>query len=90
MFYNIRVVRDGPLENLWGAGTEEIQKKYACKGKLNEKKSLRLENSPPPHKFCNGPSLKSTIAISIMSRSDMTNCLPARGQGMETFKKPSM
>ena len=40
MFYNIRVVRDGPLENLWGAGTGEIQKKYARKGKLNEKKFM--------------------------------------------------
>ena len=23
----------------------------------NEKKFLRLENAPPPHNFCNGPSL---------------------------------
>ena len=28
--------RDGPLENLWGAG--EVQKNYSRKGKLNEKK----------------------------------------------------
>ena len=26
----------------------------------NEKKFLRLENSPPPHNFSNGPSLTST------------------------------
>ena len=25
----------------------------------NEKKFLRLENSPPPHNFSNGPSLTS-------------------------------
>ena len=31
-------LRDGPLENLWGAG--EVQKKYSRKGKLNEKKFL--------------------------------------------------
>ena len=30
-------LRDGPLENLWGAG--EVQKKYSRKGKLNEKNS---------------------------------------------------
>ena len=31
-------LRDGPLENLWGAG--EVQKKYSRKGKLNEKKFM--------------------------------------------------
>ena len=31
-------VRDGPLENLWGGGAGEVQKKYSRKGKLNEKK----------------------------------------------------
>ena len=30
-------VRDG-LENLWGEGAGEVQKKYSRKGKLNEKK----------------------------------------------------
>ena len=42
-----------------------ILKKYSCYGLKknsykefdNEKKFLRLENSPPPHKFSNGPSL---------------------------------
>ena len=35
------LVRDGPLENLWGGGGRgagEVQKKYSRKGKLNEKK----------------------------------------------------
>ena len=68
------VLRDEPLENLWGGG-ERSTKKYSRKGKLNEKNSctpinlkkifmlwpkknshkefdnkkfLRLENSPPP------------------------------------------
>ena len=49
-------LRDEPLENLWGGG-ERSTKKYSRKGKLNEKNShkefdnkkfLRLENSPPP------------------------------------------
>ena len=31
-------LRDGPLENLWGAG--EVQKKYSRKAKLNEKKFM--------------------------------------------------
>ena len=34
-------VRDGPLENLWGGGAGEIQKKNSRKGKLNEKKFLQ-------------------------------------------------
>ena len=36
-------------------------KKNSCKEFDNEKKFLRLENSPPPppHKFSNGPSLKA-------------------------------
>ena len=32
-------------------------KKYSYKESDNEKKFLRLENSPPPHNFSNGPSL---------------------------------
>ena len=45
------------IRKLMGVG--EIQKKYSRKGKLNEKKFLRLENSPPPppHNFSNRPSL---------------------------------
>ena len=45
------LVRDGPLENLWGEGGRgagEVQKKYSRKGKLNEKKKnarqLTLKN----------------------------------------------
>ena len=33
-------------------------KKNSYKEFDNEKKFLRLQNSPPPHKFSNGPSLK--------------------------------
>ena len=33
-------LRDGPLENLWGGGAGEVQKKYSRTGKLNEKKLL--------------------------------------------------
>ena len=33
------VLREGPLENLWGGGAGEVQKKYSRKGKLNEKNS---------------------------------------------------
>ena len=33
-------LREGPLENLWGGGGGEVQKKYSHKGKLNEKKFL--------------------------------------------------
>ena len=33
-------IRDGPLENLWGGGAGEVQKKNSRKGKLNEKKFL--------------------------------------------------
>ena len=32
--------RDGPLENLWGGGAGEVQKKNSRKGKSNEKKFL--------------------------------------------------
>ena len=34
----LRPLKDGPLENLWGGGGGEVQKKYLRKGKLNEKK----------------------------------------------------
>ena len=33
-------------------------KKNSYKEFEDEKKFLRLENSPPPHKFSNGPSLR--------------------------------
>ena len=71
LLYQVNL-RDGPLENFWarGRGEEKYKKKNSRKGKLNEKNSyeefdnekkfLRLENSPPPrspHNFSNGPSL---------------------------------
>ena len=37
---NIKSIRDGPLENLLGGGTGEVQKKYSRKEKLNEKKIM--------------------------------------------------
>ena len=33
-------LRDGPLENLWGGGSEGQKKNYSRKGKLNEKKIM--------------------------------------------------
>ena len=36
-----------------------LPKKKSYKQFDNEKKFLRLENSPPPHNFSNGPSLNS-------------------------------
>ena len=46
--FKARFFRDGPLENLWGGGAGEVQKKYSRKGKLNEKKfharQLTLKN----------------------------------------------
>ena len=46
-----RLTRDGPLENLWGAGggVGEVQKKYSRKGKLNEKKSCTPINPKNIH-----------------------------------------
>ena len=38
-FY-ISLLRDGPLENLWGGGAGEVQKKNSRKAKLNEKKFM--------------------------------------------------
>ena len=36
-----------------------MAKKNSYKEFDNEKKFLRLENSPPPHNFSNGPSLSN-------------------------------
>ena len=36
-------------------------KKNSYKEFDSEKKFLRLENSPPPHNFCNGPSLSTRL-----------------------------
>ena len=36
-------------------------KKHSYKEYDNEKKFLPLENSPTPHNFSNGPSLKGVI-----------------------------
>ena len=33
-------IMDGPLENLWGGGAGQVQKKYSRKGKLNVKKFM--------------------------------------------------
>ena len=33
-------VRDGPLENLWGQGASEVQKKKFAQGKIKRKKIL--------------------------------------------------
>ena len=43
------ILRDGPIENLWGrGGGGKVQKEYSRKGKLNEKKNharqLTLKN----------------------------------------------
>ena len=65
MVTSLKVVRDGPLENLWGLGgrgevPKKYSRKYSCYGlkkKIhtrnfgNEKKFLRLENPPPPITF---------------------------------------
>ena len=37
-------------------------KKNSCKEFDNEKEFLRLENSPPPRNFSNGPSLKRFVS----------------------------
>ena len=35
------LIRDGPLENLWGGGGARSKKKNSSKEKLNEKKFLQ-------------------------------------------------
>ena len=47
-------------------------KKNSYKEFDDEKKFLRLENSPPPHNFSNGPSLKATRDISKLSQIRIT------------------
>ena len=37
----LKILRDGPLENLWG-GRAKYKKKYSRKGKLNEKKFMHV------------------------------------------------
>ena len=39
------LIRDGPLENLWGGG-ENYKKKYSRKGKWNEKKIHARQLTP--------------------------------------------
>ena len=41
-------------------------KKNSYKEFDNEKKFLRLENSPPPHKISNGPSLRAAVILLLM------------------------
>jgi len=41
-------------------------KKNSYKEFDNEKKFLRLENSPPPHNVSNGPSLKNEYLFAVM------------------------
>ena len=36
----LQIIRDRPLENLWGGGRAKYKKKNSRKGKLNEKKFL--------------------------------------------------
>ena len=38
----------------------------------NKKKFLQLENSPPPHNFSNGPSLKITELTFLVKNGKMT------------------
>ena len=40
-----------------------MAKKNSYKEFDNKKKFLRLENSPPPHNFSNGPSLNRVISL---------------------------
>ena len=54
-------------------------KKNSYKESDNEKKFLRLENSPPPHKFSNGPSLTNVtyyVKVEKFSsfRLQVSNC----------------
>ena len=59
-------LRDGPLENLWGAG--EVQKKYSRNGKLSEKNSCTPIN---PKKYsCHG-------LTKIHTRNLITKKIPA-------------
>ena len=60
------LIRDGPLENLWGGGGARSTKKTSSKKKFKKKKKFsHPQNSPPPppppHNFSNGPSLIETI-----------------------------
>ena len=41
-------------------------KKNSYKEFDNEKKFLRLENSPPPHNISNGPSLRAAVILLLM------------------------
>ena len=43
-----------------------MAKKNSYKEFDNEKKFLRLENSPPPHNFSNGPSLSYYRWVAII------------------------
>ena len=36
----LALFREGPLENFWGGGGGEVQKKYSRNGKFNEKKFM--------------------------------------------------
>ena len=46
---DLALLRDGPLENLWGGGAGEVQKKYSRKGKLNKKKFMQPINPKKNH-----------------------------------------
>ena len=44
----------------------------------NEKKFLRLENSPPAHNFSNGPSLSFIFSERTASANEVARALSAR------------